>query len=77
VLATALSRGGAEGTEVRRAATIEDVAREAGVSRQTVSNVLNTPAIVRETTRERVQEAIARLRKTDVDLPLQFNNLRD
>lgn len=47
---------------MRRAATIEDVAREAGVSRQTVSNVLNTPAIVRETTRERVQEAIARLR---------------
>ncbi len=46
---------------MRRAVTIDDVAREAGVSRQTVSNVLNTPAIVRETTRERVREVIARL----------------
>ena len=42
-------------------ATIEDVAREAGVSRQTVSNVVNTPAIVREATRERVEDAILRL----------------
>lgn len=41
--------------------TIEDVAQAAGVSRQTVSNVLNTPAIVKATTRERVQDAIARL----------------
>ncbi|MBN9170559.1 MAG: LacI family DNA-binding transcriptional regulator, partial [Microbacterium sp.] len=39
----------------RRPATIEDVAREAGVSRQTVSNVLNSPAIVRDATRERVR----------------------
>lgn len=46
---------------MQRPATIEDVAREAGVSRQTVSNVLNTPSIVRESTRERVQEVIARL----------------
>lgn len=46
---------------MHRPATIEDVAREAGVSRQTVSNVLNTPAIVREATRERVRTAIARL----------------
>jgi DNA-binding LacI/PurR family transcriptional regulator len=44
-----------------RPATIEDVAREAGVSRQTVSNVLNTPAIVRDSTRERVESAILRL----------------
>lgn len=42
-------------------ATVEDVARVAGVSRQTVSNVLNSPAIVREETRERVQKAIAEL----------------
>ncbi len=42
-------------------ATVEDVARVAGVSRQTVSNVLNSPDIVREETRERVQRAIAEL----------------
>ena len=41
--------------------TVEDVARAAGVSRQTVSNVLNTPEIVREATRERVRAAITRL----------------
>lgn len=41
--------------------TIEDVARAAGVSRQTVSNVVNTPAIVKPATRERVQTAIAQL----------------
>jgi len=46
---------------VTRTATIEDVARRAGVSRQTVSNVLNTPGIVRESTRERVRAAIAEL----------------
>ncbi|SIT70516.1 LacI family DNA-binding transcriptional regulator [Microbacterium sp. RU33B] len=42
-------------------ATVEDVARVAGVSRQTVSNVLNSPDIVREETRERVQRAISEL----------------
>ena len=41
--------------------TIATVAREAGVSRQTVSNVINTPGVVREATRERVREAIATL----------------
>ena len=41
--------------------TVEDVARIAGVSRQTVSNVLNSPGIVRDETRERVQQAIADL----------------
>ncbi|MEV8272364.1 LacI family DNA-binding transcriptional regulator [Microbacterium sp. NPDC077184] len=41
-----------------KAPTVEDVARVAGVSRQTVSNVLNTPAIVRDGTRERVEQAI-------------------
>lgn len=46
---------------MNRPATIEDVAREAGVSRQTVSNVLNSPAIVRDQTRERVQNVIERL----------------
>lgn len=44
-----------------KAPTVEDVAALAGVSRQTVSNVLNTPEIVRESTRERVQNAIERL----------------
>lgn len=42
----------------QRVATIEDVAREAGVSRQTVSNVVNRPSIVREVTRLKVQAAI-------------------
>lgn len=42
-------------------ATLEDVARAAGVSRQTVSNVLNSPAVVRPATRERVERAIADL----------------
>jgi len=42
--------------------TVEDVARVAQVSRQTVSNVLNSPAIVKDATRERVEAAIAQLR---------------
>ncbi len=41
--------------------TVEDVALAAGVSRQTVSNVINTPGIVRASTRERVEAAIAEL----------------
>lgn len=41
-----------------RPATVVDVASAAGVSRQTVSNVLNTPDIVKPSTRERVQRAI-------------------
>lgn len=41
--------------------TVDDVALRAGVSRQTVSNVLNAPEIVREVTRRRVEEAIAEL----------------
>jgi DNA-binding LacI/PurR family transcriptional regulator len=44
-----------------KAPTVEDVARGAGVSRQTVSNVINTPAIVRPETRERVERVIAEL----------------
>ncbi|GAB3393964.1 LacI family DNA-binding transcriptional regulator [Humibacter soli] len=44
-----------------RLPTVHDVALAAGVSRQTVSNVLNSPAIVRPDTRERVLEAIDRL----------------
>lgn len=45
-----------------RTPTVEDVALRAGVSRQTVSNVLNTPpSIVKPATRERVQQAIVEL----------------
>jgi DNA-binding LacI/PurR family transcriptional regulator len=41
--------------------TVDDVAARAGVSRQTVSNVLNAPEIVRAETRDRVERAIAEL----------------
>ncbi|MET7425435.1 LacI family DNA-binding transcriptional regulator [Dactylosporangium sp. NPDC005555] len=41
--------------------TVEDVARAAGVSRQTVSNVLNAPQRVRPETRQRVEAAIEQL----------------
>ncbi|KEP74347.1 transcriptional regulator [Microbacterium sp. SUBG005] len=44
-----------------KAPTVDDVARLAGVSRQTVSNVVNSPGIVRESTRLRVEAAIAEL----------------
>lgn len=46
---------------VSRAPTVLDVGRVAGVSRQTVSNVLNSPAIVRPETRARVEAVIAEL----------------
>jgi DNA-binding LacI/PurR family transcriptional regulator len=41
--------------------TVLDVGRVAGVSRQTVSNVLNSPELVRPETREKVEAAIAQL----------------
>jgi DNA-binding LacI/PurR family transcriptional regulator len=41
--------------------TVDDVARLAHVSRQTVSNVLNSPDIVKAETRERVHSAISEL----------------
>ena len=41
--------------------TVDDVARLANVSRQTVSNVLNAPTVVRPETRERVERAISTL----------------
>ncbi|MFF0224226.1 LacI family DNA-binding transcriptional regulator [Streptomyces sp. NPDC004629] len=43
---------------MQRRVTIRDVAREAGVSIATVSNVLNRPGIVAAATRMRVQDAI-------------------
>lgn len=44
-----------------RKATIATVARRAQVSRQTVSNVINSPQVVREETRRRVLDAITDL----------------
>nr|WP_238439592.1 LacI family DNA-binding transcriptional regulator [Microbacterium sp. JZ31] len=44
-----------------RSPRLEDVALAAGVSRQTVSNVINSPDVVRAATRERVSRAIADL----------------
>lgn len=41
--------------------TLESVARHAGVSRQTVSNVINSPQLVRDETMERVRAAIDEL----------------
>jgi DNA-binding LacI/PurR family transcriptional regulator len=43
----------------QRRATLNSIARSAAVSRQTVSNVLNAPHLVREATRQRVQAVIA------------------
>ena len=45
----------------RPVATLATVAAAAGVSRQTVSNALNSPELLRPDTLERVQHAIARL----------------
>jgi len=45
----------------RPAPTLDTVAAEAGVSRQTVSNALNSPHLLRADTLARVQEAIERL----------------
>jgi DNA-binding LacI/PurR family transcriptional regulator len=45
--------------EPRQRPTLESVARLAGVSRQTVSNVLNAPHLVRPATRARVRAVIA------------------
>ncbi|WP_285727920.1 LacI family DNA-binding transcriptional regulator [Psychromicrobium xiongbiense] len=47
--------------DLSRHPTVLDVAEAAGVSRQTVSNVLNNPEVVKAKTRERVDQAIAAL----------------
>src|SRR5512141_333222 len=54
------SRSGAGKARGERA-TLGSVAARAGVSRQTVSNVLNSPQLVRADTAERVRAAIAEL----------------
>ncbi|GAB7196334.1 hypothetical protein DZS_42090 [Dickeya ananatis] len=41
-----------------RAPTLDDVAKAAGLSSMTVSRALNTPALVRASTIEKVQEAV-------------------
>ena len=46
---------------MERLPTVLDVGRVAGVSRQTVSNVLNSPEVVKPDTRARVEAAIAAL----------------
>ncbi|MFD7319485.1 LacI family DNA-binding transcriptional regulator [Streptomyces sp. NPDC059875] len=48
-------------TRTGRGAGIKDVAREAGVSVGTVSNVINRPDLVSERTRRHVRDVIARL----------------
>jgi DNA-binding LacI/PurR family transcriptional regulator len=45
-----------------KSATLEDVARHAGVSYQTVSRVLNKSANVSEATRRKVEKSIELLR---------------
>lgn len=45
----------------RRRTTIAQVATQASVSRQTVSNVINAPQRVRQDTRDRVEQVIAEL----------------
>lgn len=45
----------------KRSPVMADVAARAGVSHQTVSRVLNQPSLVRPSTRQRVEQAIAEL----------------
>jgi DNA-binding LacI/PurR family transcriptional regulator len=47
--------------KLERAARLADVAKAAGVSQGTVSNVFNRPQLVREEVRERVREAAKKL----------------
>ncbi|MFB2585794.1 LacI family DNA-binding transcriptional regulator [Herbiconiux liukaitaii] len=57
-------------------ATIKDVARHAGVSAGTVSNVLNRPGYVASETRERVRTAIADLGFTPTEQARRFRSGR-
>jgi LacI family transcriptional regulator len=49
-----------EGERGRRRATINDIARMAGVSKKTVSRVINQSPFVRQDTRERIEQVMAR-----------------
>ncbi|WP_296596992.1 LacI family DNA-binding transcriptional regulator [Phenylobacterium sp.] len=49
------------GVETRRRATINDIARLAGVSKKTVSRVINASPFVRADTREKIEAVIAEL----------------
>ena len=53
--------GAKDSRETHRTASMADVAREAGVSQQTVSRVVNGQPNVSDLTRKRVNDAIARL----------------
>lgn len=55
------ARERASATTPARKPTLNSIARDTGVSRQTVSNVLNDPSRVAEPTRSRVQEEIRRV----------------
>lgn len=55
------TRPGGSGLHRERAATIYDVAAAAGVSHQTIANVLRFPSRVAPSTRERVERCIAEL----------------
>lgn len=55
----ASEEGGPDG--LRRRPTINDIARLAGVSKKTVSRVINASPFVREDTRERIEAVIAEL----------------
>ncbi|SFR69328.1 transcriptional regulator, LacI family [Agromyces sp. CF514] len=58
------SSGEPQGPASARAAGVRDVAALAGVSRQTVSRVLNEHPQIKESTRRRVMDAIAELQYT-------------
>jgi LacI family transcriptional regulator len=51
-----------DGKEIRQASTIDDVAKLAGVSKMTVSRVVNNSGYVKQATRRRVNEAIEALK---------------
>ena len=57
----------------RRTATLEDVARAAGVSQQTVSRVLNRPEVVSARTREQVIRAMQALHPISNSIPSAAN----
>jgi DNA-binding LacI/PurR family transcriptional regulator len=53
-----MPRGSSSGARRNDAPTLATVAREAGVSRQTVSNALNSPHLLRPETLQRVRRAV-------------------